>query len=373
MLIPSTAWFACLLGSASLQRRSGPATPRCQIGCSSSELSSLPALGAHGALLKGEARAAERGKSAFRSRPDARVRLFALYGVADSAIAMRKWASSAPDWLEVRVLELPGHGYRSDEPLPPCSERAREAVDGAELVRQRSAWICSLADEIIEVQACTLDAKAPAPFAFVGFSFGALVAYELVREIARRGSQPPLALFALGRGAPHAVTLSTRRIRELQRYDDEAVLSYQKALGFDSDKIAPSMRPRAASLFRAGCLLGAVHIGDPYDTDGVPNLWDNIRQPMPHASGVPGVDCHVYGITAERDICWPPSLVRRWRDVPSRGYEDFELPDTAHEQLRNSPDAMAFVFERLASLAEEQATNAKRLAEILAVVTLGEL
>ena len=46
--------------------------------------------------------------------------------------------------------------------------------------------------------------------------------------------------------------------------------------------------------------------------------------------------------------------------------------DTAHEQLK-LPDAMAFVFERLASLAEEQATNAKRLAEILAVVTLGEL
>ena len=66
---------------------------------------------------------------------------------------------------------------------------------------------------------------------------------------------------------------------------------------------------------------------------------------------MPAVGCHVYAITGSRDVCWPPRLVRRWRDIPSEGYGELELPGTAHEQLRNAPDAMDFVFERLASLA----------------------
>ncbi len=40
------------------------------------------------------------------------------------------------------------------------------------------------------------------PFAFFGHSMGALIAYELVHELARRGGPQPLHLFASGRRAP---------------------------------------------------------------------------------------------------------------------------------------------------------------------------
>lgn len=171
--------------------------------------------------------------------------------------------------------------------------------------------------------------------------------------------------------APHAVTLSTARIAELQRFEAEEVLKYQEGLGFDSSKIAPSMRPRAASLFRAGCLLGAVHVGDDsHDVDRVLNLWDDIDAPVAHASGVPGVDCHVFSITGEQDVCWPPRLARRWRDVPSRSYDELVLAETTHDQLRNAPAAMQFSFDRLANLVALQASAAKRWAELLTVVAL---
>ena len=343
------------------------------------------------ALLAGEVKAVQRGK-AVRLKRDARVRLFVLYGVADSSISMRKWTTAAPDWLEVRVLELPGHGYLADEALPPCAKQTETPVDASELNRQRAQWVSALADDVMRVQAPGQgpgqapgqapgqgpgQAQAAPPCAFLGFSFGALLAYELVRELERRNAPPPLALIALGRGAPHAVTLSTARIAELQCYDAERVLTYQEALGFDSSKIAPSMRVRAASLFRAGCLLGAVHVGDEsHDVDGAPNLWDDIEREVAHASGVPAVNCHVVSITGECDVCWPPRLVRRWRDVSSsrRGYKELELAGVAHEQLRNAPEAMEFVFDRLASvLAEQQAIAAQRWAEILAVLAVSSM
>ena len=183
-------------------------------------LAVLPRLGDAQSLLIGEKKAEQRRKQVLR-KPDARVRLFAMYGVADSANSMRKWASAAPDWLEVRILELPGHGYRADEELPPCAARLQEPVENSVLDQQRKELIEGLASEVQAVQQRDDDAS-PCCCAFLGFSFGALLAYELVRELQRRDpASPPLALFALGRGAPHAVTLSNQRIAELQEYDDE--------------------------------------------------------------------------------------------------------------------------------------------------------
>ena len=214
-------------------------------------LDGLPPLGEDGPLLAGEAKAALRGKKVVR-KPDARVRLFCLYGVADSSTSLRKWISSAPEWLEVRLLELAGHGYRADEELPLCAERVLDAPPstGATLALQRDAWVCALADEVESLLAAQPDGS---PYALYGFSFGALLSYELCRELAKRGSPAPLALVTSGRGAPHAVTFSTGRLGEVQTMSEEEVLAYfGTAFGVKVEKIAPSVRPRAAALFRCG-------------------------------------------------------------------------------------------------------------------------
>jgi medium-chain acyl-[acyl-carrier-protein] hydrolase len=48
-----------------------------------------------------------------------------------------------------------------------------------------------------------LRSQATAPYALLGYSLGALVCFELAREMRRRSLSLPLRLFALASGAPH--------------------------------------------------------------------------------------------------------------------------------------------------------------------------
>lgn len=50
-------------------------------------------------------------------KPKAKMRLFASYGMGGFSLSLHDWFQKAPDWLEVRPLELPGHGWRDAEPL----------------------------------------------------------------------------------------------------------------------------------------------------------------------------------------------------------------------------------------------------------------
>ena len=93
-------------------------------------------------LLAGEAKAVQRGKK-IALKPDANVRLLALYGVGDQSTSLRTWVSKAPAWCETRLLELPGHGYRADESLPPCAARRDAPVPPSALEEQRAAWVAS--------------------------------------------------------------------------------------------------------------------------------------------------------------------------------------------------------------------------------------
>ena len=50
-------------------------------------------------------------------KPKAKMRLFLAYGMGGFSASLHDWFRKAPDWLEVRPLELPGHGWRKAEPL----------------------------------------------------------------------------------------------------------------------------------------------------------------------------------------------------------------------------------------------------------------
>lgn len=89
-----------------------------------------------------------------------------------------RWRRKLPAWLQVRPVELPGRGARLAEPL---------LTDMQALARQ-------LANE----QRLT----ANAPYALLGHSMGALLAFELAHELRALGCPPPVALFACGTAAP---------------------------------------------------------------------------------------------------------------------------------------------------------------------------
>jgi medium-chain acyl-[acyl-carrier-protein] hydrolase len=95
------------------------------------------------------------------------------------ASAFRAWPDHLPPAIEVLAIELPGRETRFSDPLIP----------------RRGALITALADAVGP-------ALAP-PYALYGHSAGALVAFELARELRRRGAPGPVHLFASGRRAPH--------------------------------------------------------------------------------------------------------------------------------------------------------------------------
>lgn len=111
--------------------------------------------------------------------PQARLRLFCFPYAGGGASAFRGWAALLPKDFEVCPVQLPGR-----------ESRLREAP---------YTHVGPLVQSLAEVLQPLLDL----PYVFFGHSLGSLVAFELARELRRRGAALPLHLFASGRRAPH--------------------------------------------------------------------------------------------------------------------------------------------------------------------------
>jgi medium-chain acyl-[acyl-carrier-protein] hydrolase len=113
-----------------------------------------------------------------RRRQAARVRLFCLPFAGSGAVTYRDWQSGMPEWTEVCPILLPGREMRlTQAPL-----------------RRMAALVEAIADAIA---LCS-----DLPFALFGHSLGALTAFELARELRRRGAPMPVRLIVSGRRAP---------------------------------------------------------------------------------------------------------------------------------------------------------------------------
>lgn len=95
-----------------------------------------------------------------------------------SAMVYSRWRRKLPAWLHVHPVELPGRGVRMGEPLHTDMQALARQLAG----EQRLA--------------------ASTPYALLGHSLGALLAFELAHELQALGCLAPRALFACGTAAP---------------------------------------------------------------------------------------------------------------------------------------------------------------------------
>jgi len=138
--------------------------------------------------------------------PAAPMRLFCFPFAGGGASAFREWRSDAGKELEIVAVALPGREKRATEP---------PFYDWKPLVRE-------LVDAI----------PTDRPFALFGHSMGALIGFEVARELERKGCQPK-ALLVSSFPAPHLPLRITGR----RFYDDEQLVQEMRRLGGTSEQL----------------------------------------------------------------------------------------------------------------------------------------
>jgi medium-chain acyl-[acyl-carrier-protein] hydrolase len=111
-------------------------------------------------------------------RPEARLRLFCFSYAGGAASIYRPWTRELPTEIELCAIQLPGREGR--------------------LLEQPYSEMSTLAERLADVMERYLDL----PFAFFGHSMGALVSFEVARELRRRHGISPVHLFVSGHAAP---------------------------------------------------------------------------------------------------------------------------------------------------------------------------
>jgi medium-chain acyl-[acyl-carrier-protein] hydrolase len=107
------------------------------------------------------------------------LQLFCFPYAGGNAQIFRPWRQHLPPEVDLWLAHLPGRGRRMHEPP----------------VRRIRPLVERIADTILP--------ELHPPFAFFGHSMGAVISFEVARELRRRRSMEPVHLFVSGRRAPH--------------------------------------------------------------------------------------------------------------------------------------------------------------------------
>jgi len=161
-----------------------------------------------------------------RPQPDAKIRLFCLPFAGGGASLYRPWTTQLAPTIEVCPIQLPGRENRySEKPI----------TDAHQMAQAIAAQMLPFLDR---------------PYAIFGHSMGALLAYEVSRELARLKAKAPEILFVSAHRAPHL----PRKRALLRAYEVSRELARLKAKApeilFVSAHRAPHL-PRKRALLHA--------------------------------------------------------------------------------------------------------------------------
>ncbi|HWO19183.1 MAG TPA: SDR family NAD(P)-dependent oxidoreductase [Kofleriaceae bacterium] len=130
-----------------------------------------------------------------RPVPGARVRLVCFTFAGGTAQVFADWPAELDPSLELCIVVPPARHARAADPMPESTE----------------AWAQAIITDLIPF----LDR----PFAMFGHSFGAILMYEVARDLLRRGLRP-LHLFASGAPAPRRFMIPRYSVQEEDRMAD---------------------------------------------------------------------------------------------------------------------------------------------------------
>lgn len=142
-------------------------------------------------------------------RPDARLRLFCFSYAGGAASVYRPWTHELPHDVELCTIQLPGReGRLLESPYTDMEPLARCLADVIEPYLDR-------------------------PFAFFGHSMGALVSFEVAREIRRRHGISPRHLLVSGHAAPRVM----RRRAPVHQLPDDAFVDAIRELNGTPEQV----------------------------------------------------------------------------------------------------------------------------------------
>ncbi|MFZ5892829.1 MAG: thioesterase II family protein [Myxococcota bacterium] len=164
-----------------------------------------------------------------RGQSHPRVRLICLAHAGGMAAPYAAWNRTLPAWIRAEPLELPGRGRRFKESTVVEPERLVEL----------------LARDVIRLGA--------EPFALFGHSLGAVLAFEIARELMAHRQPSPELLIVSGRNAP-SISEGREPIHELpDEQFIQALTAYQEATAHDLSE--PQLRDVFLPLLRADFTL----------------------------------------------------------------------------------------------------------------------
>jgi medium-chain acyl-[acyl-carrier-protein] hydrolase len=234
-----------------------------------------------------------------RPNPAARVRFACLPFAGGGASAYRIWSDQLPLSIEVCAVQPPGRETRFRDPL---------------LTRLRP-YVTGLSD--------ALELLPELPLALFGHSMGALVAFEVAREIRRRGRPKPAHLFVSGRAAPD-VTPRAKPMHTLSDADFRAELRNLQGTSpaiLDNDELMQVLLPVLRADFAA---------------------HETYR-----FAEEPPLDCPIFAAAGAEDSLAPPAYLEGWRRHTRATFESKVFPGNHFFLMTHRRELLAHIGRTL--------------------------
>ncbi|MFD5873449.1 thioesterase II family protein [Streptomyces sp. NPDC060322] len=228
-----------------------------------------------------------------------------LHHAGGSAAGYMPLAQAFPPGWRLRAIDLPGRGAASHQP------HCRDAAEAVELLKP------------------AILAEASGPYAVFGHSMGALIGYELVRELERAGL-PPVWLGVSAMPAPKLACARFSERRDL--WSPERLISFMRRLGGTPEEMLTD--PDTAD-WMVGVLRGDLHLVDTYEyAEGPP-----VTVPMSVFMGV-------------EDELSTPELIDDWQSYCARPVRFHHLSG-GHFYLFEQAESLArYMAEDMAEVRE---------------------